>query len=138
SELVPKSGRGKAFAFQQGVGFIAVPTVALLAWLLVPQQIAGLAGWRWVVIFGSLGALVVWVLRWRLPESPRWLAQRGRLEEAERVISAIEAKVAAALGGALPLPARPVPEAAHEGRYVEAFAPAYLNRTLMMTVVGFG
>ena len=71
SELVPKSSRGKAFAFQQGVGFLAVPLVALLAWLLVPQTVAGLSGWRWVVIFGSLGALVIWVLRRQLPESPR-------------------------------------------------------------------
>ena len=62
SELVPKSSRGKAFAFQQGVGFLAVPLVALLAWLLVPKTALGLSGWRWVVIFGSLGALVIWVL----------------------------------------------------------------------------
>ena len=66
SELVPKSSRGKAFAFQQGVGFLAVPLVALLAWLLVPQTVAGLSGWRWVVIFGSFGALVIWVLRRQL------------------------------------------------------------------------
>lgn len=138
SELVPKSSRGKAFAFQQGVGFIAVPLVALLAWLLVPQTVAGLSGWRWVVIFGSLGALVVWVLRWQLPESPRWLAQHGRLAEAEKVIGAIEAGVTADLGRALPPPAPPIAEATHEGRYVEVFAPAYISRTLMMTVVSLG
>src|SRR5579862_8767533 len=75
SELVPKSGRGKAFAFQQGLGFIAVPTVALFAWLLVPLAPMGFAGWRWVVIIGSTGAVLVWIIRWRLPESPRSLAQ---------------------------------------------------------------
>ncbi|HEY6439819.1 MAG TPA: MFS transporter, partial [Acetobacteraceae bacterium] len=32
SELVPKRVRGKAFAFQQAIGFCAVPLVALLAW----------------------------------------------------------------------------------------------------------
>ena len=138
SELVPKSSRGKAFAFQQGVGFISVPLVALLAWLLVPQTVAGLSGWRWVVIFGSFGALVVWVLRWRLPESPRWLAQRGRLAEAEQVISRMEAQVAIEHGGALPPPAPPTPEATHQGRYVEVFAPTYIKRTLMMVVVSLG
>jgi putative MFS transporter len=135
SELVPKSSRGKAFAFQQGVGFIAVPLVALLAWRLVPQTVWGLSGWRWVVIFGSFGALVVWVLRLRLPESPRWLAQRGRVAEAEQVISRMEAQVAIDTGGTLPPPAPPTPEATHEGRYIEVFAPAYISRTLMMVVV---
>ena len=138
SELVPKSSRGKAFAFQQGVGFLAVPLVALLAWLLVPQTVMGLSGWRWVVIFGSCGALVIWVLRRQLPESPRWLAQHGRLAEAEQVIGAIEARVAIENGGTLPPPGAPIPEATHEGRYAEVFAPAYLSRTLMMTVVSFG
>lgn len=138
SELVPKSSRGKAFAFQQGVGFLAVPLVALLAWLLVPQNVMGLSGWRWVVIFGSLGALVIWVLRRQLPESPRWLAQHGRVAEAEQVIGAIEARVAVENGGTLPPPGAPVPEATHEGRYIEVFAPAYLNRTLMMIVVSLG
>ena len=138
SELVPKSARGKAFAFQQGVGFIAVPTVALMAWLLVPIKVADLSGWRWVVILGSVGAVFVWFLRWRLPESPRWLAQHGRLADAERVIGAIEARVQAEYGRALPPPAAPVPESPQPGRYIEAFAPAYIRRTLMMTVVSFG
>jgi putative MFS transporter len=138
SELVPKSGRGKAFAFQQGIGFIAVPLVSFLAWLLVPLAPLGVSGWRWVVIIGSTGALVVWIIRWRLPESPRWLAQHGRLAEAERVIGAIEARVAAEHGRALPPPAPPVPEEPGHGRYAEAFAPAYLSRTIMMIVVSFG
>jgi putative MFS transporter len=112
--------------------------VALLAWLLVPVTVTGLSGWRWVVIIGSFGAVAVWALRWRLPESPRWLAQRGRVAEAERVIALIEARVAADYGRPLPEPAPPVAEEQGQGRYREAFAPAYIRRTLMMTVVSFG
>ena len=44
SELVPKRVRGKAFAFQQAIGFCAVPLVALLAWLLVPADPLGFSG----------------------------------------------------------------------------------------------
>jgi putative MFS transporter len=36
SELVPKSQRGPAFAYNQFIMFTAVPVVALLAWWLVP------------------------------------------------------------------------------------------------------
>ena len=77
SELVPKEQRGPAFAYNQFIMFTAVPVVALLAWWLVPQQIFGLDGWRWVVLIGSIGAFVIWWIRRRLPESPRWLEAHG-------------------------------------------------------------
>src|SRR5580704_7195428 len=81
SELVPRRSRGRAFAFNEFLTFLAVPFVAFVSWLLVPRHIAGLDGWRWVVIIGSLGAIFVWYLRRNLPESPRWLEQHDRQEE---------------------------------------------------------
>jgi putative MFS transporter len=76
SELVPPNLRGRAFAINQAIQFCAVPVVALLAWLLVPRAPLGLDGWRWVVLFGAGGAILVWWIRRRVPESPRWLAQQ--------------------------------------------------------------
>jgi putative MFS transporter len=75
SELVPANLRGRAFAINQAIQFCAVPVVALLAWLLVPRAPLGLEGWRWVVLLGASGAIFVWWIRLRVPESPRWLAQ---------------------------------------------------------------
>jgi putative MFS transporter len=54
SELVPKQIRGRAFACEQAVGFMSVPIVAFLSYLLVPHKPFGLDGWRWVVIIGDL------------------------------------------------------------------------------------
>ena len=102
SELVPKHIRGRAFACEQAVGVMAVPVVAFLAWLLVPRAPLGLDGWRWVVLIGAHGALFVWWIRRNLPESPRWLAQQGRVDEADRVMRALEAKVEAEYGRPLP------------------------------------
>jgi hypothetical protein len=105
SELVPKSMRGRAFAFNQAVQFSVVPVVAFVAYKLVPISPFGYDGWRWVVLIGSTGALGVWFIRRRIPESPRWLINQGRLDEAEAVTASIEAKVSADLGGApLPVP----------------------------------
>jgi MFS transporter, putative metabolite:H+ symporter len=78
SELVPANLRGRAFAVNQAIQFCAVPTVALLAWLLVPRTPFGLDGWRWVVLLGATGAILVWWIRLRVPESPRWLIERAK------------------------------------------------------------
>jgi MFS transporter, putative metabolite:H+ symporter len=141
SELVPKDQRGPAFAYNQFVMFTVVPVVALLAWLLVPQQILGLDGWRWVVIIGSIGAVPVWWIRLRLPESPRWLAQHGRLEAAEHIMRDMEERVAAETGQPLPEPEMLDSEAkeaaktgAEKGNWMEMWSPQYRGRTVMLVV----
>src|SRR5580700_101880 len=107
AELVPRELRGRAFAYNQTIQFSAVPLVALLAWLLVPRSPLGLDGWRWVVLIGAAGAVFVWWIRLRVPESPRWLAQRGHIAEAEQVLADLERLVAAETGEPLPPPGRP-------------------------------
>ena len=104
SELAPKGLRGRAFAVNQAIGFVCVPIISFLAYMLVPMAPLGIEGWRWVVLIGALAAPVVVFLRRGLPESPRWLAKHGRLVEADRVLGAIEAKVAAEYGRPLPPP----------------------------------
>lgn len=61
-------------------------------------------GWRWMYAIGALLAAIGVLLRLELPESARWLAGRGRLEEADKVVSDME-RMAAKRG---PLP--PVPD----------------------------
>lgn len=139
SELVPKAMRGRAFAFNQGVQFSVVPVVAFTAYMLVPISPFGFDGWRWVVLIGSTGALFVWLLRRGIPESPRWLINQGRLDEADAVTSAIEAKVMADLGGAaLPAPGNHAVEVAKPvGRLAEIFEPRYRGRTTMLMIFQF-
>jgi putative MFS transporter len=138
SELVPKSMRGRAFAFNQAVQFAVVPVVAFIAYQLVPLSPFGIDGWRWVVLIGSIGALFVWFIRRAVPESPRWLINQGRLDEAEAVTSSIEAKVIADLGGSpLPMPASHSVEIAAFGRFGEIFEPPYRSRTIMLMVFQF-
>ncbi len=133
SELVPKQIRGRAFACEQAVGFMSVPIVAFLSYLLVPHKPLGLDGWRWVVIIGAHGAIFVWFIRRALPESPRWLAQRGRLAEAGELLSNLESVIEKEYGGPLPAPAAlDVLPARRTLR--DLWAPPYSKRVTMMSI----
>jgi MFS transporter, putative metabolite:H+ symporter len=135
SELVPKERRGAAFAFVATISLTAYPIAALLAWALVPTAPFGVAGWRWVAIIGSGGAIIAWWLRLGLPESPRWLAQRGRHEEADQVARMIERRVEAETGRPLPLPQTITGEIEKTtGSLREIFREPYLNRTVMLII----
>jgi len=136
AELVPKELRGRAFAFNAIVQFLTIPVVALAAWLLVPRHPLGLDGWRWVVLIGAAGAIFVWFIRQSVPESPRWLIAHGKLEEAERVVASLEARVESELGAALPVPV-PVVNEDVKGNFTDIFRAPYLGRTSMLVVFQF-
>lgn len=135
SELVPKERRGTAFAIVQAIMAGSYPCAALAAWALVPISYLGLDGWRLVAILGASGSLVAWWMRLALPESPRWLAQHGRFEEAGRITAALEAKVEAQYGRPLPPPERIEGEIEQSrGSWWEIWSPAYRQRTIMMII----
>jgi putative MFS transporter len=91
SEMVPSAARGRYVAITQMTGFTAVPIVAILVRVLAPTHFL-IDGWRWVMVIGSLGAALAWYFRRRLPESPRWLESRGRHQEAEQIVAALESE----------------------------------------------
>jgi putative MFS transporter len=134
TELTPPAFRGRAFALNQAIQFTAVPAVALACWLLVPRAPLGIAGWRWVMLIGAGAAMLVWIVRAGVPESPRWLAGRGREAEADAIVAGLEARAVAATGHPLPAPAPAPPAEVHGGGLREVFAPPYGGRTLMLVV----
>jgi len=137
SELAPKNSRGEAFAFNQLVSFLAVPFAAFVSAALVPRRLAGLDGWRWVVLIGASGAIFVWFIRRAIPESPRWLEQHGRSEEADRILQAIEVRVRSETGEPLPEPhpagADLTQRAQASGSLQEIWSKRYRARTLLLT-----
>jgi putative MFS transporter len=82
-------------AWAYTIGFLGVPLAALLGGKLVArQEFLGIDGWRWLLLFGGLGAVFIMAVRTMLPESPRWLESRGRHAEARAVVESVTAKVA--------------------------------------------
>lgn len=135
SECVPSRLRSRAFAFAFFVQFLSVPTVALMSWWLVPQTILGLTGWRWVVIAGAACSMVIWLVRRNLPESPRWLAQQGRHQEAHQVVSSLEFRCGVPVTAPDVAGMETVATKNPQGRFRDIWQPAYRQRTLMLMVM---
>ncbi|MFC0432330.1 MFS transporter [Kutzneria buriramensis] len=125
-DLLPPKKRGLYTGWAYTLSFLGVPAVGFLASWLVPL---GPNAWRWLFVIGAAGAVVVFLLRTGLPESPRWLESVGRHEEAERIVARFEAEA----GGNLPEPA--AEEQPNTTSSVGALLrPPYRRRTLMMAV----
>ena len=133
TEMLPRHARGRYVAITQLVGFTAIPAVALLSKVLVPTRWL-MDGWRWVMVIGAVGALFVWYIRRRLPESPRWCESRGRHREAQQIMERIENEIVRETRKPLPLPKplsiQPVPHMP----FRELWQPAYRGRTVMLMV----
>lgn len=100
--------------------------VALAGIWVVPKL-----GWQWMFIIGAVPALLAWPLRTMLPESPRWLASKGRFKEADRALKRIENIATEKDGKSLPpLPSDLPPVQAATTRLGDLFKGIYLRRTL--------
>ncbi|MBB5254444.1 MFS transporter [Sulfurisphaera ohwakuensis] len=96
-------------------------------------------GWRVMYIIGAALALVGLALRFRLPESPRWLVSKGRISEAEMIVNLMEEKVTSK-GYKLPsLPSFiPVYKISKTVPYSEILTnSSYLKRFVLLVVVWF-
>jgi SP family sugar:H+ symporter-like MFS transporter len=96
AEIAPATIRGTLGSMQQ----LAI-TVGIFAALLSDQLLAEAAGgaanelwlgweaWRWMFMVGVVPAIVYGVLALRMPESPRFLVARGRVDEARSVLDSV-------------------------------------------------
>jgi putative MFS transporter len=77
-EYAPKDIRGRILAFVHFIGGGLVWPMGFLITLFFRDSV----GWRGIWIGIGIAALILFVLRFALPESPRWLTTRGRGKEA--------------------------------------------------------
>lgn len=122
TEFVPARSRGRWLGLMAVFVVTGLPVASLLGYLIIPAF-----GWRVMFIIGGLGALIVWYMRKKLPESPRWLESVGRASEAERLVSDIEAEVAQGAPLPPPVPAATVPRL----ELSALFRPPMLSRMIV-------
>jgi putative MFS transporter len=123
-----------AASFPSGLPF-ALATVNITA--SGPQFLGN--GWRIMYGIGAILALIGVLLRFQLPESPRWLISRGRVDEADHIVTGMEERARRRVSE-LPPPAEELPVQGITERvpYAEIFGNRlYLSRTVFLVVVWF-
>jgi MFS transporter, putative metabolite:H+ symporter len=136
AEFWPARVRGKMNGVVMSFFGIGIALSPLWALLIIPHL-----GWRWAFFLTAPFALAAGLMRSRLPESPRWLARAGRIQEADTVVTGIEAQVERQSGRALPAAeARPA-EPQGMSRPVlgpkDLLSKAYRRTTLMLWTAWF-
>src|SRR3954447_21960599 len=128
NEFIGAEKRGRFFLLYEVIFPIGLMFAGMAGYFLVPVY-----GWRALFIVGLVPALLMLPLRALMPESPRWLASKGRIEKADKVVTLLE-KDAIKEGKQLPEPeVRPVdPQATARSDWRELFKGIYLKRTLMI------
>jgi putative MFS transporter len=97
-EFIPPSHRGRWGSIMGALIGSGLLVSTMIGFVVIPTL-----GWRAMFAIAGGAALLIWVLRKKMPESPRWLESVGRLDEAEVLLVEIEAEVRAEKG-VLPTP----------------------------------
>lgn len=131
AELWPSKLRGKLSGWMMSFFAYGVALSPIWALTIIPTL-----GWRWAFFLTAPFALLVGVMRYKVPESPRWLDRVGRHDEARQVLEDIEARVSRTKG-ALPTPV-PVPTVQVEPRSArDLLSTGFRKRTVMLWTAWF-
>ena len=134
SEFAPARIRGRVVVALEAFWAVGWLLAALLGYLVVS---ASDDGWRWALAIGALPALYAAFIRFGLPESVRFLEQRGREAEAEIAVRRFERAAGIAPPQTpAPAPVQATPAPAPGPR--DLWRPAQRRRTASLWLVWFG
>lgn len=135
SEFAPRRIRGRLIVVLEAFWALGWTAAALIGYFVIP---ASESGWRWAFALGAVPAVYAIIVRWALPESPRWLASRGRISQAERIVATFEAD-AGVTGGPLIHKAPPTRAIADDAatRLGTLWYPEFRVRTVCIWVIWF-
>jgi putative MFS transporter len=123
AEYAPARIRGRVSAMLPLCWPVGIFAAAGAGLLIVPNF-----GWRWLFALGVLPAVLVFFIRRGVPESPRWLADQGRHEEARASLAYVgvdAAMIERARHELVNAPPRPVER---EATFADLFTAAYVRR----------
>ncbi|WP_431910323.1 MFS transporter [Amycolatopsis thermoflava] len=131
NEFVRGRSRGRVLMLYKltlPLGVLAASAVGAVLLATLPPT----SSWRAMFLFGGIPLILAFIAYRTLPESPRYLVQQGHLEEARRIVNAMEGTTTPEQGPALTVKQRPQPT-----RFSEIFSTRYRSRTLVAWALWF-
>ena len=129
AELLQREKRGRYFLMYQTLyqwGILLTPLVGYI----VINSLGPDAGWRALFGIGAAPLLLALISYWWLPESVRWLVDKGRTRDAEAIVTRFEDSAAVA-GLTLVRPEMSARPDTGTTKFAELFYPNYVRRTAL-------
>jgi putative MFS transporter len=120
TEFTPRKYRALAIGFIAAVWYVGATVADVVGYFLVDVD----GGWRWMLGSAVIPCVILLIGRWGTPESPRWLARKGRTEEAQSVVLQL-------FGPGVELE----PEEVTKTRYSKLFEKGYFGRMIFVGTI---
>lgn len=135
SEFSPVKHRGKFLVLLESFWALGWLLASVISYMIIPKF-----GWPLAFFIGFLPALYILYLWKAIPESPRYLQSKGRLEEAEAIVVRIE-RESGIDNKELKQRSQEKSElskTADKAKFSELFSPSLLRRTIFLWLLWFG
>ncbi|AOA59690.1 MFS transporter [Acinetobacter larvae] len=130
SEYIPAHVRGRFIVLLESFWGLGWLLAALIAYFVIPSY-----GWQAAFLMGGIPILYAVVIYRKVPESIPYLINRGRVDEAHRILQSIEKQSAITVHQQIIVPVvKEVPKL----RLKQLWSAEYARRSLMLWLIWFG
>ncbi len=120
TEFTPRKYRALSIGFIAAVWYLGATAADIVGYYLIDVD----GGWRWMLGSAFIPCVILLIGRWGTPESPRWLARKGRVDEARTIVHQI-------FGADVELE----PEEVTKTRYSKIFEKGYFSRIIFVGTI---
>jgi MFS family permease len=87
AEITPARVRGKMTQWSYLAGAVGLMATPFIALIVIPSSVDG---WRYMFGLAALIAVIIVFMRFTMPETPRWLVLKGKITQAQKIVSEME------------------------------------------------
>ncbi|WML29844.1 MFS transporter [Neobacillus sp. OS1-32] len=120
TEFTPRKYRAISIGFIAAIWYVGATAADIVGYYLIDVD----GGWRWMLGSSFIPCVILLIGRWGTPESPRWLASKGRMEEARAIVAKL-------FGPDVEVEAEEV----QKTRYSKIFEKGYFGRMLFVGTI---
>ncbi|MCF2706201.1 MFS transporter [Arcanobacterium haemolyticum] len=120
AEFTPRRYRAMSMGFIAAIWYVGANVAYIAGYLLLDLP----NGWRWILASSVIPCVVILLGRMAIPESPRWLSSKGRIDEANEIVRSI-------YGQEVVLD----DEVVEKTRFSKVFEGTYLRRVIFVGVI---